>query len=65
MSKPRKYYKYYFKVGNKIIHGGIKDDLERRDQERKRRWPKGHIIQVGRRTPEEAARRWEEEKGFK
>jgi predicted GIY-YIG superfamily endonuclease len=31
--KPRNYYKYYFKEGNKIIHGGITTDLERREQE--------------------------------
>ena len=57
-------YKYYFKVGNKIVHGGITDDLERREQEHQQKWHNGHIKQVGRRTTEEAARKWEEEKGF-
>ena len=57
-------YKYHFKVGNKIIHGGITDDLERREQEHQARWPKGHIKQVGLRTTEDAARKWEEEQGF-
>lgn len=57
-------YKYYFKVGNRIVHGGITDDLERREQEHQQKWSNGHIKQVGHRTTEEAARKWEEEKGF-
>lgn len=64
MAKPRNTYKYHFKVGNKIVHGGITDDLERRESEHQQIWSKGHIIQVGRKTTEEAAREWEEEKGF-
>lgn len=57
-------YKYYFKLGNKIVHGGITDDLERREQEHQQKKPNGHIFQVGRCTTEEAARDWEKEKGF-
>ncbi len=57
-------YKYLFKVGNKIVHGGITNDLERREQEHQLRWPKGHIKQVGNRTTEQAARNWEEEHGY-
>ncbi|HPG01367.1 MAG TPA: GIY-YIG nuclease family protein [Kiritimatiellia bacterium] len=57
-------YKYVFKVGNKIVHGGITEDLERREQEHQQKWRKGHIVQVGRRTTEEAARAWEQKKGF-
>ena len=64
MGKSRDTYKYYFKVRNKIMHGGITDDLGRREQEHKQEWPKGHIVQVGRQTTEEAARKWEKEKGF-
>ena len=64
MGKRRNTYKYNFKIGNKIVHGGITDDLERREEEHQQKWPKGHITQVGRRTTEEAAREWEEEKGF-
>lgn len=60
--KPRNIYKYDFKIGNKIAHSGITNDLGRREQELKRRWPKGHIVQVGRRTTEEAAEKWEETK---
>ena len=64
MTKRRDTYKYYFKVGNKIVHGGITNDLERREQQHQQKWPKGHISQVGHRTTEEAARKWEDEKGF-
>jgi len=64
MAKPRDTYKYHFKIGNTIKHGGITDDLERRELEHQQQWPKGHIKQVGRRTTEEAARKWEEEEGF-
>ncbi len=64
MGKPRDTYKYYYKIGKKIIHGGITDDLERREQEHQQKWSKGHIVKVGRRTTEEAAREWEKKKGF-
>ncbi|GAG07593.1 unnamed protein product [marine sediment metagenome] len=64
MAKRRDTYKYYYKVGNTIVHGGITQDLERRDQEHQRKWPKGHIYQVGRCTTEDAARRWEKDRGF-
>lgn len=60
--KPRNNYKYDFKVGNKIMHSGITKDLERREVDHKQKWPRGHIVQVGRRTTEEAARKWEETK---
>ena len=63
MAKHRNMYKYNFKVGNKIVHRGITDDLERREQEHQQKWPKGRISQVGHRTTEEAARKWEEEQG--
>ena len=66
MAESRDTFKYYFKIGNKIVHGGITKDLKRREQEHQqhRGWRKGHIKQVGRRTTEEAARQWEKEKGF-
>ena len=64
MSKPRDTYKYVYKVGHKIVHGGITIDLDRREEEHQQKWSNGHIKQVGRRTTEEAARKWEEEQGF-
>lgn len=64
MAKSRDTYKYQFKVGNKIVHGGITDDLERREGEHQQKRPKGHIKQVGRKTTEDAARQWEKDKGY-
>lgn len=61
---PRNTYKYQFKVGNKIVHGGITNDLGRREAEHKEKWPGGHIKQVGRRTTEDAARKWEKNKRY-
>jgi len=60
MPAKRGTYKYQFKTGNKIVHNGITGDLERREQEHRVKWPKGHILQVGRCTTEEAAREWEQ-----
>ncbi|MFC2113201.1 hypothetical protein ACFLTA_08040 [Bacteroidota bacterium] len=37
--QPRDHYKYQFKVGNKIKHGGITTDPERREQEHQQEWP--------------------------
>ena len=64
MAKPRDTYKYQFKDGNKILHGGITTNLGRREKEHQQKWPYGHIKQVGRRTTEEAARNWEKKKGY-
>ncbi len=64
MGKPRDTYKYQFKVGNKILHEGITNNLERREKEHQANIDsKGHIKQVGNKTTEEAARKWEEERG--
>ena len=57
-------YKYQYKDGNKILHGGITKDLERREQEHGREYGRGHIKKVGRITTEEAAREWERKKGY-
>jgi len=61
MGKKRDTFKYHYKQGHKIVHSGITDDLERREQEHEQKWPGGHIKQVGRRTTEDAAREWEAE----
>ena len=64
MSKARNTIKYEFKVGNKIVHGGITNDPNRREKEHQNKWPNGHIVKVGRRTTEDAAREWEKKKGY-
>lgn len=61
---PRDTYKYQFKDGNRILHGGITTDLDRREGEHQRHFGRGHIRQVGRRTTDDAARRWERKKGY-
>ncbi len=64
MSRRRDTFKYQFKVGNRIVHGGITDDLERREAEHQQKWPGGHIRKVGSKTTDDAARKWEKDKGY-
>ena len=61
MPNPRDTYKYHFKVGHKIVHSGITNDLERREEEHQQKWPNGHITQVGIKSTEDGAREWEED----
>ncbi len=59
-------YKYHFKKGNQIIHTGITNDLERREQEHKRdSGGNGHIKKVGYATTRDAALKWEREQADK
>ncbi|GAI92215.1 unnamed protein product [marine sediment metagenome] len=60
----RNWYTYEFKVGNKVVHKGITEDLERREGEHQANVnPKGHIKQVGHAKTEEGARQWEKDEG--
>ena len=63
----RKTHKYHFKDGNKIVHTGITNDLERREGEHQRDYglPEGHIYKVGNRTTRNAALTWEDEQRHK
>ena len=61
MANKRDTYKYHFKNGNKIVHSGITNNLERREQEHQNELPKGHIFKVGNITTEDAAREWEKD----
>ena len=55
-------YKYHFKRGNKILHTGITNNIERREREHKRKYGEnGHIIKVGIATTRDAALQWESE----
>lgn len=57
---PRDTFKYHFKKGNKIVHRGITNDLERREQEHKQTYgDDGHIKQVGHRVSRDSALDWE------
>jgi len=54
---PRDKYKYHFKRGNKILHTGITNDLDRREREHQRNIdPNGHIFKVSRRTTKDGAK---------
>lgn len=69
--------KYLFKVGNKIVHGGITDrDVREREREHQGSgkvtrdggksydWAKGHIVKSGNKTTREAGLKWERDNGF-
>ena len=62
MPKPRNWYRYDYKIGNKIRHSGITKDPERREGEHKARWPGGHLKLVGPAVTEDTAREWEKTK---
>lgn len=64
MSKARDTYKYKVRVGREVVHGGITDDPERREEEHQQKWPNAKLTTVGRRTTEDAARKWEKDNGF-
>ena len=65
MAEPRDTYKYQIKVGNRIVHRGITNDLDRRESEHQQKWPDSHISQVGRITTRDAALSWERDGGKK
>ena len=56
-------YKYQLKVGGKIVHRGVTNDLDRRAEEHQATWPGSHIDQIGRKTTRKAALKWEREGG--
>ena len=56
-------FKYHLKQGQKVVHRGITNDLERREQEHQQENPEASIQQVGRRTTHEAALQWERHGG--
>lgn len=60
----RNFYKYKFRVGHTVEHGGITKDPERREEEHQQEHPTGKLTVVGRKTTEEAARKWEKDNGF-
>ena len=65
MAKPRDTYKYQVRVGRKIVHGGITNDLLRRENEHKRTFgQRAKLSKVGRKTTRDAALAWERQKGY-
>ena len=55
-------YKYYFKVGGKVVYVGITQDLSKAEKRHQVGWPKGYIQQIGKRTTFEDAVKWQDEK---
>lgn len=62
--RPRTWETYLVKKGNKVVDGGITENLERRKGERERENPGCHVIKVGHTKTEKGARDWEKEQGF-
>jgi len=56
-------YKYHLKDGGKVVHRGKTNDLNRREGEHQAEHPGAKIHQVGRKTTDEAALKWEREGG--
>lgn len=75
-NQQRDTYRYHFKVGNIIVHGGITTDLSRRESEHQNSgkwsqhgdkrlyWRNGHIFQVGPSVTNDSGLDWENEHGF-
>ncbi len=63
MADKRDTYKYHLKRGNKVVHRGITDDLDRRLSEHHQEFPKAKIKQIGRRTTREKGLEWERKGG--
>lgn len=78
MTKPKRdTFKYVFKVGNKIVHGGITNrEISEREVEhqnsgktttvggKKYKWSDGHILKVGNKTTRDKGLDWELDNGF-
>lgn len=69
-------HKYLFKVGNKVVHGGITNNLDRREREhlgsgkittangKTYNWADGHIVKVGKKVSRESGLSWERDNGY-
>ena len=55
MNAPRNWYRYDFKVGNKIRHSGITRDPDQREKQHQERWPSGHLSVQGPAVTKDAA----------
>lgn len=66
MEHARDWHTYLFKVGNKVLHGGITRNPTRRESEHRRRLdPRGRLVVVGRARTYEGARLWERQHGWR
>lgn len=59
-------YRYHIKRGNKILHRGITDNLNRRHGEHKTRYGNDvKIVKIGHKVSRESALKWERDGGKK
>ena len=63
MAKQKTTYKYHLRQGKKVVHRGITDDPDLRENEHKKQYPGAVFTRVGRKTTLAAALRWEREGG--
>ena len=56
-------FKYHLKQGRRVVHRGVTNNLERREDEHQEKLPASEISQVGRRTTREKALKWERAEG--
>jgi hypothetical protein len=64
VSEPRDTYKYLYLHKGRARHGGITNNLARREREHRVRWRDGTIHRVGRRVTRSSALAWERQHGF-
>jgi len=65
MANNRDTFKYQVRVGRKIVHGGITNDLDRRELEHKQTYgEKAKLTKVGNKTTRDGALAWERDKGY-
>ncbi len=55
----RNTYRYRLIVGDRTVYHGFTTDLQRREQEHRRRWPNARIEQIGEPTSHRDAWEWE------
>jgi len=56
-------YRYHFIKDGKIVHRGITDDLDRREQEHQQQYRRGWIKKIGPIVTRETALEWERKGG--
>ncbi len=61
--KKRDTYRYHYIKNRTVVHRGITDDIDRREQEHDQKYRGGHIKQIGPRVLKDSALEWERSGG--
>ncbi len=56
-------YRYHYIKSRKIVHRGITNDLERREQEHHQNYGDGSMKQIGLKVTRDSALKWERDGG--